>query len=232
MIITGEPGPVSPDSHAIVPPVYVSGDTDAWGHEMPATLTWRFNPEEGGYSFNQADEPFTLLQRTAHEDHVRGISPSLVGPMSNIAPKEKDVNAISAVDRMGYSHLQTGALQKADDYEPTGVFGTLIEPAHTVYDLDDLSTIKGFSGEWIVQKMPKGKRMLVKKENKRVDPIDLPPKVKKSLKEREGDFTVDAYVADGDRFILSPGLLRKNGVTLGIGPRDLTLIPCSFSNSL
>ena len=216
--VMGPVGPVSPDSHAVVPPVYVSGDTDAWGHEMPATLTWRFNHEEGGYSFNQADEPFTLLQRTAHEDHVRAVSPSLVGPMSQIAPKEKEVNAISSVDDMGYAHVQTGALQKAEDYEPTGIFGTLIEPAHTVYDLDDLFTIKGFSGEWIVQKMPKGKRMLVKKENKRVDPIELPSKIKKSLKEREGDFTVDAYVEDGLLNVVD--LLVHKGTDMSMEPLE------------
>ena len=37
--VMGPVGPVSPDSHAVVPPTYVSGDTDAWGHEMPTNLT-------------------------------------------------------------------------------------------------------------------------------------------------------------------------------------------------
>lgn len=217
--VMGPVGPVSPDSHAIVPPVYVSGDTDAWGHEMPANLTWRFDPAQGGISFNITDSPFTLLQRTAHENHVKAISPSLVGPnMSNLPPKEKDVNAISAADSFGYAPIQSGSLQKADDYEPTGIFETMIKPAHTVYDLDDLSTIKGFSGDWVVQKMPEGKRMLIKKENKRVDPHDLPPKIKKALKEREGDFTIDAYVK-GDMLNVVDLLVHK-GTDLHMEPLE------------
>ena len=214
----GSVGPVSPDSHAIVPPTYVSGDTDAWGHDMPATLTWRYDPEQQGYAYNIADAPFNILQRTAHADLVRAISPALMGPMSKLSPKTKDINAISSVDQSGYAPLQTGSLRKADDYEPTGVFETMIKPAHTVYDLDDLSTIKGFSGEWVVQKMPEGKRMLVKKEGKRVDPIDLPSKVKKALKERKGDFTVDAYVK-GDKLNVVDLLVHK-GTDLHMEPLE------------
>ena len=93
-----------------------------------------------------------------------------------------------------------------------------IKPAHTVYDLDDLSTIKGFSGDWVVQKMPEGKRMLVKKEGKRVDPIDLPSKVKKALKEREGDFTVDAYVKGNELHVVD--LLVHKGTDLHMEPLE------------
>ena len=216
--VMGPVGPVSPDSHAVVPPTYVSGDTDAWGHEMPTNLTWRFDPEQNGYSYNITDAPFNILQRTAHADLVRAISPSLMGPMSKLPAKQKDINAISAADDFGYAPIQNGSLRKADDYEPTGVFETMIKPAHTVYDLDDLSTIKGFSGDWVVQKMPEGKRMLVKKEGKRVDPIDLPSKVKKALKEREGDFTVDAYVKGNELHVVD--LLVHKGTDLHMEPLE------------
>ena len=212
----GPVGPVHPDSHAIVPPVYNAGDTDSWGHEMPTNLTWRFDPKQGGMTFNVVDEPFTLLQRTAHEGHVSAISPALAS--SNLLPKDKDINAISAVDSLGYSPLQTGLLHKSDDYEPNGVFKTLTRPAHTVYGIDDLLTIKGFSGEWVVQKMPKGKRMFIKKENKRVDPLDLSSKIKKALKERKGDFTVDGYV-DGDLLNVVDLLVHK-GTDLHMEPLE------------
>ena len=72
--VLGPVGPVSPDSLAVVPPTYVSGDTDAWGHEMPTNLTWRFDPEQNGYSYNITDAPFNILQRTAHADLVKRIS--------------------------------------------------------------------------------------------------------------------------------------------------------------
>ena len=77
------------------------------------------------------------------------------------------------------------------------MFNTLIKPAHTVYDLDDVLTIKGFSGDWIVQKMPKGKRMIVKKDGKSIEPMELPSKIKKALKERDFNFTVDSYLDNG-----------------------------------
>ena len=44
-------GPVHPDSHATTPSVYLSGDMDAWGHKMPATLAWNWNRESNGITF-------------------------------------------------------------------------------------------------------------------------------------------------------------------------------------
>ncbi len=216
--VMGPIGPVSPNSHTVVPPVYLSGDTDAWGHEMPATLTWRFDPNQGGYVFSQADEPFTIMQRTVHENHVNMVSPSLVESSSKILGKQKDINALSAVDEFGYSPIQNNMLRKADDYEPTGVYENLIEPAHTLYDLSDVNTIKGFSGDWVVQKMPKGKRVMVKKSGKKIEPASLPDEIKKALKKRDGDFTLDAYIDKGMLNVVD--LLVHKGTDLSYEPLE------------
>ena len=42
---------LSPLAESVMPPVYVNGNNDAWGHEMPATLAWRFDPSIKHHSF-------------------------------------------------------------------------------------------------------------------------------------------------------------------------------------
>ena len=85
-------GPVHPDSHATSPAVYLTGDKDAWGHKMPATLAWNWDLQNKGIRFDVKDTPFETLQRTAHEGHVHMVNPTIANhPM---APKEKDVPAL------------------------------------------------------------------------------------------------------------------------------------------
>ena len=93
----------------------------------------------------------------------------------------------------------------------------MIEPAHTVYDLDDIHSLKGFSGDWIVQKKPMGKRVLVEKKGKRVKPMSLSSKIKKDLKQLKGCF-FDAY-HDGDMLHVVDLLLHK-GMDLSHEPLE------------
>ena len=205
--------PVNPNSHATMPPVYVSGNNDVWGHEMPATLAWRFDPESG-LRFDVKDTPFTTMQRTVHSGHIP--LPSMMDV--EMLPKQNDVYAMSAVNPQGLSHLVSGDLQKADDYEPTGVFKTLIQPAHTIYDLEDLDTLKGFSGDWVVQSVPSGKRMLIEKKGRKVTPANLNEKVKDDLRKLSGDCTFDAYV-DG-KVMTAIDLLVHKGSDLHMEPLE------------
>lgn len=206
--------PVSPKALSTMPPVYLSGNNDVWGHEMPATLGWRFDPEQNGLRFDLKDSPFTTMQRTVHEEHIP--LPSMLDAPMN--PKERDVHAMGATNPYGHSHLVSGDLIKADDYEPTGVFNSLIEPAHTLYDFEDISKLKGFSGGWAVQKMPKGKRHLIEKKGKRITPMSLPKKVKDDLKKLQGDATFDAYV-EGNLMVAIDLLLHK-GSDLSLEPLE------------
>jgi len=92
-------------------------------------------------------------------------------------------------------HLTDTITKSNPDWEPTGVFETKVKPAHVLRDLDDMDTLKGFSGEWVIQKKPKGKRVFVEKKGKSIEPGSLPSKVKKSLKDSiQGDVMFDAYV--------------------------------------
>ena len=207
-------GPVSPKSQATMPPTYLSGNNDVWGHEMPATLAWRFDPEQNGLRFDLKDTPFNTLQRTVHENHIP--LPSMME--GEMKPKERDVYAMSATNPSGHSHLVSGDLIKADDYEPTGIFKTLLEPAHTIYDLEDIKDLKGFSGGWAVQKMPTGKRTFVEKKGKRISPMSLPKKVKDDLKKLQGDATFDAYI-ENDVMIAIDLLLHK-GTDLHMEPLE------------
>lgn len=207
-------GPVSPNSETVVPPIFNTGNTDAWGHPMPATLTWKFNPDLGDIEFGVAEQPFTIMQRTAHETHVFRVDPAFaIKPIRN---KDGNIRLLEP-SQNGFTTLSTD-LHKADDYEPTGVFGkVLIEPAHVVKDLGDLEDMKGFSGDWVVQKKPQGKRVLVKKSGKSIEP-SLPSKVNKELKKIKGDFTMDAYL-DGSELSVVDLLVHK-GSDLSFEPLD------------
>ncbi len=209
-------GPVHPTSFATTPPTYNTGNTHLWGHEMPASLTWKHDPQSGGISFGMAEEPFNIMQRTVHENKIKAVLPSLLE--SNIMPKQKDIHALSALDSRGLSPIATGSLLKADDYKPTGVFTTKIIPAYTIHKLDDMEKLRGFSGDWVVQKMPKGERVFVEKKGNHLKGGKLPGGVKKELRDMTGDFTFDAYL-DGDTLHVVDLLVHK-GTDLHLEPLD------------
>jgi len=209
-------GPVSPTSFATTPPTYNTGNTHLWGHEMPANLTWKFDPQNGGISFGMAEEPFNIMQRTVHENKIKAVLPSLLE--SNIMPKQKDIHALSALDHRGLSPIATGSILKAEDYEPTGVFKTKIIPAYTIHKLDDMDKLRGFSGDWTVQKMPKGERMFVEKKGNHLKGGKMPSEVKKELRGITGDFVFDGYL-DGDRLHVVDLLVHK-GTDLHLEPLE------------
>jgi hypothetical protein len=212
----GKFGSVHPSSNKIAPPIFNTGSTDAWGHDSTATLGWKWDKNMGDVAFDVKAQPFSLLQRTAHEGLVNGINMNHAN--HPIHSKTREIHALSPNMR-GYSSLTTDLHKADDEYKPTGVFESLIEPAHVVRDLDDLATLKGFSGEWIVQKKPKGKHILVKKTGKSVDPVSLPSKVKKSLKDTvKGNATFDGYI-DGDILTVVDLLVHKD--------TDMSLEPLS-----
>jgi len=192
-------GPVHHTSEATAPPIYLSGDKDAWGHKMPATLAWKWDPEAKGIRFDVKDKPFDSIQKTVHEGHLNMIDPTHA--TRPIAPKEKDAPALYTTNEMGHIPIISGDLFKADDYEATGVFETPIVPAHTIYKLSDIDELRGFSGDWVVQKKPEGKRLFVEKKgskvtakNKKGKEVTLPDLVKEGVREQMGDFMFDAFL--------------------------------------
>ena len=207
---------IHPTSDKIAPPIFNTGNTDAWGHDMSATLGWKWDPRGQQVSFDVKAQPFTLAQRTAHEGLINGIDPMhMHKPIHN---KTREIHALSP-SMSGYPTISHDLHKSDDDYEPTGVFESLIEPAHVVHDLDDMDTLKGFSGEWVVQKKPKGKHIMVKKKGKSVDPVSLPSAVKKSLKDTiKGNATFDAYL-EGDVLSVVDLLVHKD--------TDMSLEPLS-----
>lgn len=192
-------GPVHHTSEATAPPIYLSGDKDAWGHKMPATLAWKWDPKAKGIRFDVKDKPFDSIQKTVHEGHLNMIDPTHAS--RPIAPKEKDAPALYVTNDMGHIPIISGDLFKADDYEATGVFETSIVPAHTIYKLTDIDELRGFSGDFVVQKKPEGKRLFVEKKGSKVTAKDkkgkevkLPDLVKEGVREQMGDFMFDAFL--------------------------------------
>ena len=185
-------GSVSPNSETVVAPLYNNGATDSWGHEMPTNLTYKFDRNTGDLLWSKREQPFTILQRTPHELHLNAVDVNHA--RRPILPKIKEINALQPTV-MGGMHLTDTITKSNPDWEPTGVFETKVKPAHVLRDLDDMDTLKGFSGEWVIQKKPKGKRVFVEKKGKSIEPGSLPSKVKKSLKDSiQGDVMFDAYV--------------------------------------
>ena len=208
-------GPVDPSSDGVVSPIFNAGNTDAWGHLMPATLTWKYNVDTGDIEFGVTEQPFTTLQRTAHESHISMVDPAFA--MKPIQTKPSEIRLLEP-DMKGFPSLLTDLHKSDDDYEPTGVFGKImIEPAHIVKDIDDLETMKGFSGDWVVQKKPEGERLLIKKTGKSIDP-SLPSKVNKELKDMKGDFIMDGYLDDGKLSVVD--LLVHKGSDLSFEPLE------------
>jgi len=216
-------GPVHPTSEATTPPIYLSGDMDAWGHKMPATLAWKWDKDANGIRFDVKDKPFDSLQKTVHEGHLQMIDPTHAD--RPIAPKEKDAPALYVTNNMGHIPVISGDLFKADDYEPTGVFETPLVPAHTVYKLNDIDELRGFSGDWVVQKKPEGKRLFVEKKGSKITAKDkkgkeikLPDIVKEGVREQMGDFVFDAFLKG--KHLRAMDLLVHRGEDIHMDPLE------------
>jgi len=195
-------GPVSPTSMATMPPVYLTGDKDAWGHKMPATLAFNWDRKNNAIRFDVKDKPFETLQRTAHEGHVGMVHPTYQD--YQIKEKVNGIPALEATDMMGANSMISGDLFKSDDYKATGVFEQTIIPAHTIYDFSSIADLKGFTGDWVVQKKPEGKRVFVEKKGGHVKATDgrgknvsLPLKVKEGVRKQDGDCLFDGVLNDG-----------------------------------
>jgi len=195
-------GPVHHTSQATHPTTHLPGNLDAWGHKMPSTLAWNWDRKNNTVRFDVKDKPFETLQTTVHENHVNQINPTILNhPMQ---PKQVDVPALFTQNEEGLAHIVSGDLYKSDDdYEPTGVFKTIINPAHTVYDLGSVDDLKGFTGDWVIQSRPEGKRVIVAKSGSHISAhngkgqsISLPKKVKEGLRKQSGDCTFDGVLKD------------------------------------
>ena len=195
-------------SESVAAPSHNSGNTDAWGHPMDATLGWKWDRDANKVVFDVRTHHSKNLQRTAHEGLVSAVDPSWRN--KKVMPSNTSAGIFTSNDStMGFPTLTYDLAKSNDDYEPTGVFNSTIEPAHVVRDLDDMDTLKGFSGDWVVQKKPKGDHVLVKKVGKSIEPMSLSGKVKKSLKDTiEGDVVLDGFVK-GDLLTVVDLLLHK-----------------------
>jgi len=206
-------GPINPDSSATTPPVYLTGDMDAWGHKMPATLAFNWDRESNAVRFDVKDKPFETLQRTAHEGHVGMVHPTHAD--YQIKPKTNAIPALEVTDEMGAPPILNGDIFKADDYEATGIFEQVLIPAHTVYDFSSLDDLKGFTGDWVVQKKPEGKRLFIQKKgghikasNGKGKDVSLPLRVKEGIRKQEGNCTFDGVLKD-DHFRAIDLLVHK-----------------------
>ena len=133
----------------------------------------------------------------------------------------KDVNEKEVEVARGVLEKLLGRLLGVDGekvVQSYGVFGKkLITPAHVVKDIDDLTTLKGFSGDWIVQHKPSGDRMLIEKRGKSIEPR-VPNTISKDLKDMKGDFTLDAYLDDETLNVVD--LLVHKGTDLSFEPLE------------
>ena len=167
---------------------------------MPATLAWKWDRANNTVRFDVKDKPFDSLQTTVHENHVNMVNPTILNhPMQ---PKQTDVPALFTQNEDGLAHIVSGDLYKSnDDYEATGVFKTIINPAHTVYDIGDIDDLKGFTGNWVIQSRPEGKRVIVSKSGSHISAhngkgqsVSLPKEVKEGLRKQSGDYTFDGVL--------------------------------------
>ena len=200
-------GPIHPNSHVTMPPVYLTGNKDVWGHKMPATLAWNWDRQNNSIRFDQKEMPFETLQRTAHAGHIGMVHPtyadSQIAPPAD--PNRSSLPAFQISDEQGAEPILSGDIWKSDDdYEATGVFKTTIVPAHTIYNLKSVEDLKGFTGDWVVQKKPEGKRLFIFKKGGHISACDgkgrdrsIPAKVREGVRKQEGDCVFDGVLKDG-----------------------------------
>lgn len=82
-----------------------------------------------------------------------------------------------------------------------------IRPMHRIFDQDDLAALKGFSGDWVISRIPQGERLIVSKEDGKVTVYDENGKTKSldtglpgSLKSiSDDDYVIDGILS-GDNF--------------------------------
>lgn len=97
----------------------------------------------------------------------------------------------------------------------------LIEPLHRIFDIKDMSELRGFTGEWVVSIQKDGKRCKVSKKNGRVE-LEDENGVKQSCEDEmrasfraacKKNFVIDGVLNDGEFYINDILLYDTDDVT-------------------
>ena len=124
-------------------------------------------------------------------------------------PQTNAQTSVDAFGQTGYQDEQMGEgwlkVGKAD--LPKEV--PLIEPLHRIFDIEDLSQLRGFTGEWVVSTHKEGVRCKVKKKTNRIT-VTNEGGIKQSLGDDmrsafksicKKDYVIDGVLSDGTFFV-------------------------------
>ena len=149
------------------------------------------------------------LLDTHQPEHIQSVYDN-----SNPLPQTSALTSLDASGQPSYEDPEQGQgwLRIGKAELPKEV--PLIEPLHRIFDLDDLSQLRGFTGEWVVSAHHEGVRCKVKKKGNRITILN-----EKGERQSTGDEMRSAfksickkdYVVDG---VLCDGYFYVNDILL------------------
>ena len=204
-------GPVGPNNHSVLD--LLESDRINSGWLMAPDFYPRFNATDGSSQIARSSTPVPTRLHSVPSPYLLSAFPQLEQHMGSelhlAAPNFMTMSSMGS-DPLDDPNLFTSSenipitsLMDPDillKEEASGDWAPPIRPMHRIFDKDDLSALKGFSGDWVISRIPQGERLIVAKEDGKVTAYDENGKTKSldtglpgSLK----SISDDDYVVDG-----------------------------------
>ena len=192
--------PVHPNSSNVVSSIANSaGFKRENGAIYPRNIGGVIDPMTGSIMGMQTLQQDAFVQtpnnitQSMFEDHIQ--DPDMRAQVMSAQPSQSTFHDIRNTG--GYPV----DMRKEDSWVPP------VLPMHQIFTLDDLRHLKGFSGEWVVQRWPDGIHLMVSKEDDKVNAYDedgdayhLEDEIKEDFKKIcEKSFMVDT-IYNGERY--------------------------------
>ena len=211
--------PINSQSGIVPLDVINDGALDT-GHEMTAEFGLEHDGSETVVGMNPQPVdyntiPVSMLQSVLSDTHTTEHIQSM---MQNSMPVQSG-SAMSIPDSTGqFPHQKDHNIMNKADL-PKEI--PLIEPMHRIFELDDMSQLRGFTGEWVVSVHREGTRCKVSKkgnhiyiENEKGENQSTSDDLRSALRSScKKNFVVDATMVDGELFINDIMMYDKDDVT-------------------
>lgn len=197
----------------------INGGNMDWGYPMQGEfgIEWDANgepvygqhPQTAHYNTMPRSMLSAALQDTHQSEHVQSIYDNSI-PL----PQTSALTSIDAFGQSSYEDREQGEGWKIVGKAELPKEVPLIEPLHRIFDIEDLTQLRGFTGEWVVSAHKEGVRCKVIKKSNRITMNN-----ESGEKQSTGDDMRAAfksickkdYVIDG---VLSNGIFYVNDILL------------------
>ncbi len=164
----------------------LEGDRMNWGWGMAPDFIPRFR-NDGSVQVNRSNVPVPTRLHSVPAPYLLQVFPELSQHLGGTDLYLSEPNMMTMNALGGMPTDVPGMLTNSDDdmsilglTDPDSLlvkagpedWAPPIRPMHRIFSKEDLNALKGFSGDWLISRIPQGERLIVKKKGGRISAYD------------------------------------------------------------